>query len=745
MILNMVIAFVVAAIAAAIFTPFTIRLAYRVGAIDVPKDERKIHNKPIPRIGGLAFIGGFFISTALIFLCCEIDKTINFTDVNLLGFFAGAIIIAITGFIDDVRDIKPWMKLLGQALAAICVILSGVRIGFVNIPFFNIYGLHEAISIIVTFFWIIGVTNAINLIDGLDGLASGVSAIATVSLLVIFLLNNAAEIPLIIVAALLGALIGFLPYNFNPAKTFMGDAGSNFLGYTLATISMMGMAKTYTAMAIVLPIIVLALPIFDTLFAMARRILSGRSIMQADRGHLHHRLLDAGLTQKQAVLILYAVTALLGLFAIVLMQSSVWKVVGFLAIILLLIVLESKNVSNSRRKVIDSPEPENLSNGGKLKVMTVFGTRPEAIKMCPLVLKLKENPEINTVVCVTAQHRQMLDQVMEAFDVNPDYDLNVMKDKQTLSHITAAVLEGLFDVINREKPGIILVHGDTTTTFAAALAAFYTKTKVGHVEAGLRTYDKYSPYPEEANRQMVTKLTDIYFAPTVNNKNNLLKEMIDEDLIYVTGNTVIDALKTTVREDYTFDHPVLSQIDFHKKVIFMTAHRRENLGEPLRNICEAVKEIAVNNPEVEVVYPVHLNPAVQEVAHGVLDNIPNVHLIEPLDVMTTHNLINQSTLVLTDSGGIQEEAPSLGKPVLVLRSETERPEAVEAGTVKIVGTNKELIVSETQKLLSDSYEYMKMSKAANPYGDGEACGRIVDAILHYFGLKEERPKDIYEG
>lgn len=741
MVLNMVIAFVIAAIAAAILTPYSIRLAYKVGAIDVPKDERKIHNKPIPRIGGLAFIGAFFISTAIIFLCCEIDKTINFTDINLLGFYAGAVIIALTGLVDDIRDIKPIVKLAGQVLAAICVILSGARIGFINIPFFNIYGLNEIFSTVVTFFWIIGVTNAINLIDGLDGLASGVSAIATLSLLVIFLLNGAAEIPLIIVAALLGALLGFLPYNFNPAKTFMGDAGSNFLGFTLATISMMGMAKTYTAMAIVLPIIVLALPIFDTLFAMARRILSGRSIMEADRGHLHHRLLDAGLSQKQAVLILYSVTALLGLFAIVLMQSSIWKVVGFVAIMLILVYLEYKNVEHTKRKVIDSPIPSNLSNGGKLKVMTVFGTRPEAIKMCPLVLKLKENPMINTVVCVTAQHRQMLDQVMDAFQVKADYDLNIMKEKQTLSHITSAVLDGLFEVMNKEKPDIVLVHGDTTTTFAAALAAFYNKIKVGHVEAGLRTYDKYSPYPEEANRQMVTSLADIFFAPTENNKNNLLKEMIDEKLIYVTGNTVIDALKTTVQEEYSFTHPILSQLDFSKKVIFMTAHRRENLGEPLKNICNAVKEIANNNPDVEIVYPVHLNPAVQEVAHRILDDVINVHLIEPLDVVETHNLINKSYMVLTDSGGIQEEAPSLGKPVLVLRNETERPEAVTAGTVKIVGTNRELIVKETEKLLTDSYEYSKMSKAVNPYGDGKACERIVNAILYYFKLTKEKPKD----
>ena len=270
-----------------------------------------------------------------------------------------------------------------------------------------------------------------------------------------------------------------------------------------------------------------------------------------------------------------------------------------------------------------------------MKVMSVFGTRPEAIKMCPLVLKLKENKDIDTVVCVTAQHREMLDQVLKAFNVVPDYDLDIMKSRQTLTHITASVLEGLYPVIEGEKPDIILVHGDTTTTFVAGLAAFYCKVRVGHVEAGLRTYDKYSPYPEEMNRKLVTQLADLYFAPTKNNKDNLLKEQISEDLIYITGNTVIDALSTTVKKDFVFNHPVLSKLDYKKKVIFMTAHRRENLGEPLRNICEAVKEIATKNKNVEVVYPVHLNPAVQEVAREVLSDIPNVHLIEPLDVITT--------------------------------------------------------------------------------------------------------------
>ncbi len=602
-------------------------------------------------------------------------------------------------------------------------------------------GLSEAVSVIITFFWIVGVTNAINLIDGLDGLATGVSAISILSMLVIFILNGAPPSVYIIIAALLGGLIGFLPFNFNPAKTFMGDAGSNFLGFVLATVSMLGMAKTYTLMAIVLPVIILGLPIFDTLFAICRRILKHKPIMQADRGHLHHKLMDAGLTQKQVVIILYTVTAVLGIFAVVVVESDIWKAVALLLILAVLSVIGSKELADKKKNLPIKKERVKNENA-KIKIMVIFGTRPEAIKMCPLILKLKENKDIDTVVCVTAQHRQMLDQVLEAFNISPDYDLDIMKNRQTLTHITASVLEGLYTVIEEEKPNMILVHGDTTTTFVASLAAFYCKVKVGHVEAGLRTYDKYSPYPEEMNRKLVTSIADLFFAPTTNNKNNLMKELIPEDAIYVTGNTVIDALKTTVKKDYKFEHPELSKINFKKKIIFMTAHRRENLGEPLKNICEAVKQIAESNEDVEIIYPVHLNPAVQETAKEILGNVSNVHLVEPLDVITTHNLIKRSYMVLTDSGGIQEEAPSLGKPVLVLRKETERPEAVTAGTVKIVGTDREEIVYHTQRLLKNKEEYNKMSKATNPYGDGEASDRIVKAILYYFNITKEKPKDI---
>lgn len=745
MVIEMLIAFILAAITSAIATPISIKLAHRVGAVDEPKDERKIHNKTMPRMGGFSFIVGFFVS---IIYTLATTTTIE-ANVNLWGVFLGLAVVAVVGFIDDVYHIKPWKKLLGQVIAAILVIVSGLRICYINIPFLTLYGLNDILSIVVTFFWIIGVTNALNLIDGLDGLASGVSAISLLSLVVVFILNGAGEIPILLAVALLGGLMGFLPFNFNPAKTFMGDMGSNFLGFMLATVSMLGMAKTYALMTIIVPVVILGLPIFDTLFAMGRRILKHQSIMQADRGHIHHRLIDAGLSQKQAVLVLYGVTALLGILAVIILESDIWKILILLAILAILSVIGTRSVNDimvyldgGKRRNTVVADKRNTEKKDKIKVMVVFGTRPEAIKMCPLILKLREKENIETVVCLTAQHRQMLDQVMNAFKIKAEYDLNIMKDKQTLAHITSDILEKLYDVLQKEKPDIVLVHGDTSTTFSAALAAFYTKTKVGHVEAGLRTYDKYSPYPEEMNRQLVTNIADIYFAPTDNNKANLLRELVDESLIYVTGNTVIDALKTTVSEEHKFTHPVLSKIDFNKKVIFMTAHRRENLGEPLQNICNAVKEIAKKNKDIEVVYPVHLNPAVQDVATKVLGEVKNVHLIEPLDVITTHNLINRSYMVLTDSGGIQEEAPSLGKPVLVLRGETERPEAVAAGTVKIVGTNKQTIINETIKLLTDEEEYKKMSRALNPYGDGNACERIVDAIMYYFGMTEERPEDL---
>lgn len=359
------------------------------------------------------------------------------------------------------------------------------------------------------------------------------------------------------------------------------------------------------------------------------------------------------------------------------------------------------------------------------KVMLVFGTRPEAIKMCPLVNELKKRKSIETVVCVTGQHRQMLDMVLEAFDVQPDYDLSIMKEKQTLFDVTTNILNRIKDVLEKEKPNVVLVHGDTSTTFVTALACFYLQIPVGHVEAGLRTYNIYSPYPEEFNRQAVSIISKFNFAPTELSKKNLLKEGKKADTIYVTGNTAIDALKTTVCDNYT--HPELEWAD-GSRLIMITAHRRENLGEPMRHMFKAIRRVMDEHTDVKAIYPIHMNPVVREIANEYLGDDDRIHIIEPLDVLDFHNFLSRSYLILTDSGGIQEEAPSLGKPVLVMRDTTERPEGIAAGTLKLVGTEEETIFAEFSRLLSDEREYEIMSKASNPYGDGHACERIADIL-----------------
>ena len=380
----------------------------------------------------------------------------------------------------------------------------------------------------------------------------------------------------------------------------------------------------------------------------------------------------------------------------------------------------------------------------KLRVMSVFGTRPEAIKMCPLVRELASRPEIESLCCVTAQHRQMLDSVLEVFHCTPDYDLNIMTPRQTLSTITSKCLLGMDEAIDALKPDLILVHGATSTTFAGALSAFYHQVKVGHVEAGLRTWDKYSPFPEEMNRKLVSAIADLYFCPTENNRNNLLKEGITEGL-FVTGNTVIDALKTTVRVDYHFATDELNHLPYgERKVLLVTCHRRENYGEPMKNIMLALRQIAEETPDVELVYPVHLSPVVREAVDKYLRGAPRVHLIDPLPADEMHNLMARCYLVLTDSGGLQEEAPALGKPVLVMRRETERPEAVAAGTVKLCGVVQDDIVTMAERLIRDKDAYRAMAHAVNPYGDGRACQRIADAILWSFGRRAERPAD-YQG
>lgn len=374
----------------------------------------------------------------------------------------------------------------------------------------------------------------------------------------------------------------------------------------------------------------------------------------------------------------------------------------------------------------------------KIKVMTVFGTRPEAIKMAPLVLELqKQSQRFEAITTVSAQHREMLDQVLDIFHIKPDYDLNIMHARQTLTDITSNVLINLDKILKEAKPDIVLVHGDTTTTFAASVAAFYNQIPIGHVEAGLRTWEKYSPYPEEMNRQMTDAMTDLYFAPTTQSKANLLKENHKEDNIYITGNTAIDALKQTVDKGY--HHDILDKVSPDNKLILLTMHRRENQGGPMRRVFKVIREVVESREDVEVIYPVHLSPVVQEAAKEILGNTERIHLISPLDVVDFHNLAARSYFIMTDSGGVQEEAPSLGKPVLVLRDTTERPEGVEAGTLKLVGTESEKVKQEMGELLDNAAEYQRMSQAKNPYGDGKASERILDAITYYFGVTDKKP------
>ena len=378
----------------------------------------------------------------------------------------------------------------------------------------------------------------------------------------------------------------------------------------------------------------------------------------------------------------------------------------------------------------------------KIKVMSVFGTRPEAIKMAPLVKTLEKEINTESIVCVTAQHREMLDQVLRDFNIEPDSDLNIMKAGQTLEDITVRALKGIREVIREVQPDIVLVHGDTSTTFAASLAAYYNQTKVGHVEAGLRTYDKYQPFPEEMNRRLTGAIADLHFSPTEPSKKNLLKENIDENIIFITGNTAIDALKTTIDDSYKFTVDEINSIDYqNKRVITITAHRRENLGEPLENICKALRRIANEYEDVELVYAVHKNPAVSNPVHNILGGHGRIHLLDPLDIKDMHNLMNRSYMVMTDSGGLQEEVPSMGKPVLVLRNVTERPEGVEAGTLKLAGTDEDTVYSMAKELLDNGDEYRKMAVAKNPFGDGNASERIVRAILYSFGINKERPAD----
>ena len=719
-------------------TPLVKTLATKVGAVDVPRDNRRMHDHPIPRMGGLAIFLGFILS---VLLFADINKQVR-------GVLLGSVIIVIIGVVDDIVSLKWWIKLGGQFVAAIVTVLHGVVIEVLSNPNLLSHAQYLNLgwmSVPITILWIVAITNSVNLIDGLDGLAVGVSGISSVTMLVIALLVAEGNVA-IIMAALAGACIGFIPYNHNPAKIFAGDTGALLLGFVLSTMSVTGFFKVYAIISFAVPFLVLALPFFDTTFAFLRRILKGQNPMKPDRGHIHHKLIDMGLSQKQAVAILYCVSTVFGLAAVVLTTSGVVKaLIVFAAFVVAGVIggfaYKSMHREHQHRSTMYDKEHGSLkANGDKIRVMSVFGTRPEAIKMAPLVLELAKREEIESICCVTAQHREMLDSVLNVFELRPDYDLDIMEAQQTLSSITSKTILGLEKVFKEAKPDIVLVHGDTTTTFSAALAAFYAGISVGHVEAGLRTFDKFSPFPEEMNRRLTGDIADLNFCPTAGNRSNLQAEGIKTG-VFVTGNTVIDAMKYTVRDNFTSSVPEIRSLPADKKIITLTCHRRENYGEPMHSIFRAVKRIAQENSDVIFVYPVHLSPAVRDAAQQELGGVDNIRLIDPIDAVEMHNLIARSYMVMTDSGGLQEEAPAMGKPVLVLRRETERPEAVAAGTAKLAGVDEEQICNMATELLTSEHEYKKMAEAANPYGDGKACGRIADAILYAFGRLDERPDE----
>ncbi len=715
--------FILSFIVTAIITPLAILIAPKIGAMDIPKDSRRAHKRPVPRFGGIAIYCGILV--AFFFL--------RPLGLQTKGLLIGSTLILLVGVYDDLKDMPAKIKLIFQLIAAFILWYCNIRLtGFSN-PFSGQYvSFPDWLSLIVTLFWIVGITNTINLIDGLDGLAAGITFIASVAVAYTAYSKSMWD-TLVLVLAIAGACLAFLIYNSYPAKIFMGDAGALLLGFLMSSVSLIGIAPSKSSMlfATIVPVSILALPIFDTSFAILRRAINHKPIMQADRGHLHHRIMSMGFGQRRTVLTLYCISGIMSVAGILWTMSMLIEaiILAFIAMTLIVVFLgigKIRETHNSEETVGAADEITSVDPGRIIKVMLVFGTRPEAIKMAPLVKTLMEDPCFDVRVCVSAQHREMLDQVLELFDIKPDYDLNIMKPGQSLSMITSGVLSGMDKVLEIERPDIVLVHGDTSTSFVAALAAFYHRIPVGHVEAGLRTHDRYSPYPEEMNRQMTGRLADIHFAPTKRNVENLKREGITKN-VYITGNTVIDALIDVAKRPYALD----LDVDFNKRIITVTCHRRENLGEYMANIFSALADIAREYKDVEIVYPVHLNPAVRQEAERYLGGLSNVRLIEPLTYQPFTKLLQASYLVVTDSGGIQEEAPALGKPVLVVRKETERPEAVEAGTVKLAGVDRETIYGMIKELLENKESYSRMAEAVNPYGDGKASLRIAAALKEF--------------
>lgn len=758
--------------------------AARLGLVDRP-DARKQHKGEIPVIGGISFFLGLLAGALYLQL----------GDRYSMSLLATAALVVALGAFDDARDLSVRTRLLVQSIAVGLMITgSGVWLDEVG-DLFGTGAIHLGwLGVPVTVIAVVGTINAFNMLDGIDGLAASVALVCIGAIFLFDRGNVLDKGALPSLALLFVALLPFLFVNLggiNGRKAFMGDAGSMLIGYVMAWsliyLSQRGPARIDAAEALWC----IALPLLETLNLMYRRVRRGLSPFKPDRQHLHYLLIDRERSPKTALLTivglacalvavgyalrnlptmfgLLAFFAMLGLYSLTLSNGDRNKLPDWLPRPPRQLAFAQQGPSGRERErqpASAAPGPagaaayarsalnEAAGAGGfaplapaaaasaqlgpAIKTLCVFGTRPEAIKMAPLAKMLAQDPRFDARVCVTGQHRQMLDQVLQLFEIEPDFDLNIMKPKQDLTDVTTAILTGMKAVLAELKPDVVLVHGDTSTTMAATLAAYYQQIPVAHVEAGLRTGNLYSPWPEEANRKLTGALAAIHFAPTELSRGNLREEGIPDERIAITGNTVIDALKDVlVRIERTpqLRRDIAAQFGFlrdERKVVLVTGHRRESFGGGFERICEALRDTALRHPEIDIVYPVHLNPQVREPVNRLLRGIANVHLIEPLDYLPFVYLMNRAHIILTDSGGIQEEAPSLGKPVLVMRDTTERPEAVAAGTVKLVGTDRELICAGISELLGDRAAYEAMSFAHNPYGDGLACERIVAALAQF--------------
>lgn len=763
--------------------------AARLGLVDRP-NARKQHKGAVPVIGGISFFLGLLAGALYLKL----------GDRYSMSLLATAGLVVALGALDDARDLSVRSRLLIQSIAVGLMITgSGVWLNDLG-DLFGTGPIHLGwLGVPVTVIAVVGTINAFNMLDGIDGLAASIALVCIGAIFLFDRGNVLDKGALPSLALLFVALLPFLFVNLggiSGRKVFMGDAGSMLIGYVMAWsliyLSQRGPSRIDAADAVWC----IALPLLETLNLMYRRVRRGLSPFKPDRQHLHYLLLDRERSPKTALLTivglactfvaigytlrnlpillgLAAFFAMLGVYSLTLSNGDRNKLPNWLPRPPRQLAFAPQGPLGDGRGVRQSERDstpaangtpayargalgENAAAGGfaplppmpataasvqlggpAIKTLCVFGTRPEAIKMAPLAKMLAQDPRFDARVCVTGQHRQMLDQVLQLFEIQPDFDLNIMKPKQDLTDVTTAILTGMKTVLAELKPDVVLVHGDTSTTMAATLAAYYQQIPVAHVEAGLRTGNLYSPWPEEANRKLTGALAAIHFAPTELSRGNLREEGIPDDRIAITGNTVIDALKDVlVRIERTPElrREIASKFEFlreDRKVILVTGHRRESFGGGFERICEALRDTALRHPQIDIVYPVHLNPQVREPVNRVLRGIANVHLIEPLDYLPFVYLMNRAYIILTDSGGIQEEAPSLGKPVLVMRDTTERPEAVAAGTVRLVGTDRELICEGISRLLSDRAAYEAMSFAHNPYGDGLACQRIVAALAQF--------------